>query len=67
MLGGERLLKEFGLKRVTPDLLQHMQTDTFFQFTLDPATSKPEVIVKSSVTDVSSSHCPHRALTLRYR
>jgi serine/threonine protein kinase len=55
MLGGERLLIEFGFKRVTPDVLQHYQsTDTFFQFTINPHTSNPEVVVKDSVTNVSS-------------
>jgi serine/threonine protein kinase len=66
MLGGERLLTEFGIRRVTHDLLQHMATDTFFQFTTNPLTSNPEVVVKSAVTDVSSIQDHYENMSLRY-
>jgi serine/threonine protein kinase len=59
MLGGHRLVMEFSLRRLSPDVLQHnIQTSTFFQVTINSWTRTPEVVVKKSVTDVSPAPEP---------
>lgn len=53
VLGGDRLLNKFGVKRKTRDIfLNNQLTDTFFQVVRNPDTNHPGVMIKPAVTKV---------------
>jgi serine/threonine protein kinase len=55
MLGGKDLMKKFSFNRLEPDVLHlNQKTDTFFQVVINSLGIPTDVMVKKSVTDVSS-------------
>jgi serine/threonine protein kinase len=57
ILGGEDFMLAFANKRLAPDIFRsNMNTDIFFETLTNPLTLVMEVMVKSSVAQVSKHH-----------